>query len=196
MKNKKIQYYPDYFWARSFDYKNEYVIYKYLCGIAKRNEKRKLEENLKFTSYMAWKRYVQSKFADKSKEQLQEFCRYLNNYKQKEIGIINVLVLIVLPGLLTCATDIIVQYSDTMPQLPSFLELFDAAIRIPNFWEKIICVGIAIIASLFCFLILGIVPLYVVWTLHVIYGIMNDSERRKRFVEDFQEIIQETIEEK
>lgn len=62
-----------------FDFVSERNIYCYLCCYhIKRRELRKLQDNLKFDTYRQWKRYVNNKYFNLSKEQLVEFSRYLN----------------------------------------------------------------------------------------------------------------------
>lgn len=61
-----------------FDFRFEKCVYKYLCmNRLNRREKKRLTDEVKFVYYRDWKDYICRKYKDYSKEDLQEFSRYL-----------------------------------------------------------------------------------------------------------------------
>ena len=63
----------------NFNYQKEMQIYSYVCGhyMSKRKLK-KLDSNLKFSTYADWKAYVENKYKNYPIAGLKEFSRYLN----------------------------------------------------------------------------------------------------------------------
>lgn len=79
----------------NFDYKDELIKYKYLCGVKiKRREYVRCVKNCFPYSYQQWKDYIVKKYSIYSKSQLEEFSRYLelgvrdNNMARELQGIV------------------------------------------------------------------------------------------------------------
>ncbi len=63
----------------NFDFQLEKDIYCYLCcNRMKKRALKKLNDELKFVSYLQWKQYVYRKYENCNKDELIEFSRYLN----------------------------------------------------------------------------------------------------------------------
>ncbi len=62
-----------------FDIQRELVCYEALCYYRLRKKKlKKLEDCLKFNSYMEWKNYIIKRYEAYDREKMTEFSRYLN----------------------------------------------------------------------------------------------------------------------
>lgn len=162
----------------NFDFQLEKNIYKNLCCIhVKKKHIRKLkQENLKFNTYSAWKKYIFNKYKNCNREQLLEFSKYLNQ------GIRNTEPSgkyweLVVPVIMTLV-------------LTSFLNFFGSV--------KLDLSGIPIIDILVCVVIIGIfigiIPM--VLTIVLIWNtikLMFDNHTDKIFFIDYKEIIDEMI---
>lgn len=197
MKNKKCEYYPDEFWSKEFDYDEEYLIYQYLCGSIKKRKIRRVNEQVRFTRYAAWKAYVYNKFKGEERLQLKEFIRYLNNKNQKLGGIKNIINVVAIPFLVTGTVETLNRYFDIFDQLPiDFTEVFAMAMNVQPFLAKLVVVIIALVLYILIIVLTFSLPMCMIWIMFDAYRLAEEAEQKKRFIEDYQEIINELIMEK
>lgn len=159
----------------NFDLKSEKTIYCYLCCIRVGKCKlRKLDYDLRFESYLQWKKYVAYKYQNFDIDELIEFSRYLN----QRIRIIKpsheYLVITITAVISALFTRLIDSYANM--QIDSINLSMVNIIRI----------------VLFLILIFIIVLFFAIQMLMPI--LQNDVE--KNFLSDYKEIIDEMINEK
>lgn len=157
-----------------FDLKQELQIYKYVCQEKMSYiERRELENNNRehmYTTYAQWREYVEKKFEHYSKDELEEFSRYLNhririNEPSKEYW--NIMI------------------SSLMASIISI---------IMNKVEEISCVQnmpLVILRAVFVFLGISALGFTLAFFLKLFLNILWDENTNKNFYIDYKEIIDE-----
>lgn len=158
----------------SFDLKQELQIYKYVCQEKmSRKERKKFEKNNKehmYTTYAQWREYVEKKFEHYSKDELEEFSRYLNhqirtNEPGKEYWNITI------SAFTACMITVIM---NNMNEIAS-------GQKMPSLLANIIYV----------FLGVSVLGITLVFFLKLFLSILWDENTNKNFYIDYKEIIDE-----
>lgn len=193
----KNRYFADQYWNRYFDFKTEYLIYQHLCKKLNKHKIKKIKAEQRFFRYDCWKMYVMKKFENLPEAELQEFLRYLNVKRKIESNVRDYLVIIVVPFLVAGGFDIIKTYWEDLDFASiDFGGLFLVAINTPSFLNKIIAIIIAMLGIIIVLLIICAVPIFFIMIIGIAEKQMNETAMRKSFIEDYQEIIKELIDDK
>lgn len=193
-------YNPAKYWEQEMHFcgKKEFLIYQYLCGDLKGNKIKKVEENLRYTSYSKWNEHVKDIIKGKEKSKIEEFYHFLRHKKRLcdiTDGLISVLAMPVTVAIL--AGYLVSQIAD--PEIPQLLNVSEIASVCggSGFLQKIVVlvIYISIVLILGSVIVVFIVlPLYLL--LSYIVKTFFVTKQEILFWEDLIEIVKKELKNK
>lgn len=193
---RKRKRYCEYWKKRlNYDYKEEYSIYKYLCGGMKhKRQEKKISEDRRFEAYSAWKEYVITCYETADLEKLKEFHKYLNmcsRVEKSEKGMSNTLFL----PLYSAFATLLLTKIDWTDMVTVSKEFADKMIEYGWDLGGIMSVLFAIwISIVIVFGLLILVPIFFM-VLQMLKAAISEGEIEV-FYNDYMEIINEVIRQK
>lgn len=161
-----------------FDYDLEKIIYMHLWHEKiKKKDFRRLDKEVQFDTYSKWKDYVENKYKDKSKEDLEDFSRHLNQEMRNNQPVNKcweICIPILISMLVSQFSNFIIGYQG-----------FDGNIFFHKILEIVILVSITIVVAIFF-----------VYLFYKISKPIWDGEEKCDFLEDYKEIIDHIISQK
>ena len=198
MKDKDY-YRPKIYWDKHFDFKEEFMIYQYLCGnLKKKRTRKKVKE--KFIYYKDWKHYVKEKYKEMDEQLLQEFLRYLNTKKRWEASETERISIIWIPFLIVVITRTLEEYLKIIKEPLNYwndlVRSFEKAFTAEGIVERIFAVILVCASTFIVVLLFLVMPIYLFFILFQIDKQRAHASQRNALIEDYQEIIREILKEK